>query len=1189
MNVMSFKNKRNIGDWCCGLLKKVSLLVLIGIIASPLFAQQVSSENETSGSALVYESSEQEISDQLKKVVSLSFEEVSAKQALEKIAKKANLKLMYNEERLPKDRLITIRDNSITLYDALWSILRGSGLRFAVSQSNQLIVFPAEKEEAIQTGSIEGEIIDTETGDPLPGANVFLKESRNIGTSTDEDGRYTLSDIETGTYILVATFVGYQRNEKEVVVTENETAQVHFQMQPEAKQLEDVEVYSSGYQQISKERATGSYTSINNQDLDKQIGEINITDKLQGLLPGVQMTSDGITIRGKSTLNAGTDPLVVVDGFATELSLSSINPNDVEDITVLKDAAAASVWGARASNGVIVIETKSGSEDLQVSYSSSVRMQKQPDVSSLRLANSEQYIDAELEALDKGWYNLNNPDGNFGYSRVYEVYRAQHNGEISAAEAEERYNQLRNNNSYGQAGLFFKDGMYQQHNFSVSGATTRNQYFASLNYQNNDSYNRRANNRRVKFRVKNSFQFRPDLRFDANLSLSYRDNNSNGVSMYNFVRQKPYTHFVDESGNYIPKYTRDRSMETIKQYKEMGYYDWSENLKRDFDNSDVSSSSFTPQISAGIHYNVVEGVSVEMKLRYEKDFSNRDEYRNREMYYTRDLINRFTIVENGELVHQLPKGTIYNTRSSELDSYSFRGQANLDRTFNDMHEITALMGGEIRNTQTHSEERRYFGYDRQRLTYSHIDAETLTSGVQAYDGSQANLPQLFDPIREDINRFVSAYFNGSYTYNEKYTITASGRIDQSNLFGADINDRLTPLYSVGFAYNISQEDFFNVGFVDNLVFRGTAGENGNVDKQTSKALVAEPDRNDFSTGEDNLMISNPENDELKWESTRTYNVGFDLAILRRLSMSLDLYRKHSYDLLGTVESDPTTGFNTVYKNTSEVENKGYELSINADLIQHQNFNWNLILNLSHNQNKVTKLYNPNPTVNNYLRGGFSRQVDGKPIDHLHNLRWAGLSETGEPQIYDDKGNIVQWDENAADPTLDWVNYSGSTSPQYFGSIVNSFQFKGLSVTPYLTYQLGHLMRMPTTFIRGHGQLLAQIDDRWREPGDEEHTDIPRMYDSPSDPFQRRQFFEMTDNQTQSASYIRLNKLSITYELPQTLTGNYFRNLELQAQGTNLWLWTKNSEGIDPRGINLRRGDLSLPPQTTYTLGINIDF
>lgn len=1042
------------------------------------------------------------------------------------------------------------------------------------------------KEDGIQQKAvIKGVVVSAKTGKALIGANILIKENLR-GAATNKSGKYRFEEVFAGAYTLTASFIGYKDRSKQVTVSKGDTVVVDFNLQPSAYQLEELTVVSTGYREIPKARATGSFATISAEELSKEIASGNIYDILQGRLPGVLITNqDGITIRGKSTLNANPDPLIVVDGFATQLSLDAINPNNIKSITVLKDAAATSIWGVRASNGVIVITTKSGNQSgsPQISFSSNFEVREAPDISSLRLASSEQYINAELEALNKGWYDLTTPNYNVGYSRVWEIYTRHYNDEITDAQAQGMYNKLRNNNAYDQADLFFRPATFQRYNLSASGATEKYNYYLSLNYQNSAYNEKQENNDQIRLLVKNSFQFTPKLRFDASIRLSYEESVNNGIPMDRFIEQKPYVPFVNVNGKYVPVYEGMRSQKSIKELDEMGYYNWSYNLKREFDNNDNTASSFTPRMIAGLQYDVIEGLSLHSSFMYERNDYTSDQYMNDETYFTRNLVNKFTILQDGDPVYQLPRGTIYDSYTYQMDSYSFRNQISFDHLFSGLHQVNAILGSEIRMVKTKSQERRYYGYERQSLIYTSVNRQKLASGVTGWDGQLEYLKRLPEPIEQHEDRFVSWYFNGSYTYDNRYTFTASARIDRSNIFGGEINNRIIPLYSLGIAYNISNEGYFNVDFIDNLEISATVGKGGNIDKGTSSVLIAEPGIT-YPTQEQLLYIGFPANKELKWETTRTYNLGFDVAAFGRIAVSLDLYMKKSFDLLGYVDVDPTVGFTTVYKNTSEVENKGFELSINANILDGE-FGWNTTFNLSHNKNEVTKVYKPNPSVRNYVWGGL---IEGKPINNIYNFRWAGLSETGEPQIYDAEGNIVSWQDEAI-PALNWLVYSGTTVPQYFGALINTFRYKGFTLTPIITYQLGHFMRMPTPHIRGDGHLLASVSKRWKKPGDEKHTDIPKMWTGYSPPAQRGQFFQYTNRRTQSASSIRLSSVNLTYHLPATIFDNRIRSIELHAQINNLWLWTKNTKGIDTKAISFRNGNLSLEPPTTYTFGVEINF
>lgn len=910
------------------------------------------------------------------------------------------------------------------------------------------------------------------------------------------------------------------------------------------------------------------------------------------MLPGVLVQGNSIVIRGQSTINANTQPAIIVDGFPTSLSLDDINPNDIESITVLRDAAAASIWGVRASNGVIVITTKRGDESSKpkFAYTTSLRITEMPEIGALQLANSSQYIDAELESLDRGWFNLSLPNGNIGYSRVYEIYKNRHDGIISNEEAAQQFNILRSNNSYGQTDLFFRNSMSQQHDLSVSGATKTNNYYVSLNFQENKFQSIGNNDSRIKLSIKNTYQIHPKIAISTNVNISQIQSDNNGVGVYSFVRQKPYELFVDANGDYVPVYDGMRSQQRVSDLMAMGFYDWNNNLKRDLDNSDNSTINFAPKIITGLSIDLLDGLKYSGSFMYESRRYRNEAFFNEEMYKTRDLVNRFTRITGSGLDSQLPRGPIFEYNNYNLESLTLRNQLTYSKNLNeDKHRIDAALGTEISKVKSKQEKGRYFNYDKKLLTYSAIDEKTLGEGVTGWNGSVQYLPPIWRPIFEEENRYFSYYFNGAYTYDNRFTASVSGRIDKSNLFGASANDRITPLYSIGGSWNISNERFFNSKVINSLKVRATTGENGNVDKSTSKVLVAIPMVNSYSTGEEYLTIEYPENKELKWETTRTHNFGLDMGMLNnRISLSLDYYIRNSYDLLAFSEADPSLGFSKVYRNTASVENKGFDLAVRT-LLFDNDFGWNVDFNISHNKNKVTKVYMPSPTVDNYLTGGYTRQIEGYPIDYVYNYRWAGLSTDGHPQIYDNQGNVYASSDPDVTPEIDWLTYAGSTSPKFYGSLINNLRYKRLKLNTVFTYKFGHVMRLPTVYVRGNGHVLAEVDQRWRQPGDENHTDIPRMYDVLNEPYLRSQFANANDNRTKDASFVRFSSLSLVYDFANGILGKDIKMLQLQAQATNIALWTKNDRGIDPEAIDLRYGHLSLPNPSVYTLGLRVEF
>ncbi len=1125
--------------------------------------------------------------------VTLSMENVKMEKVFKAIERQTGYGFLFTRKTLEKMPRVSVHVREATIESVLEECLAGKPLDFVI-RNKTIVINPNPATVVILPEMIlidvNGRVLN-EDGQPVPGVSVLIKGTQK-GTTTNENGYFNLSDVDENATLL---FSGANIETQQVKLEGRTVLNVRVRKKITLGEEITVEL-NTGYQTLPKERATGSFAYTGSKDLSKQLAVTDISEKFRTLLPGVLMSDGTPIIRGKTTINANQSPIIVIDGFPTDVPLTTINPNDVESITVLRDAAAASIWGVKASNGVIVITTKKGTNapngKPQISFNSSLTFQSLPDLSSLKLANSSDFVDVELEALDKGWFNLNNPENNSGYSPVYEIYRKQKNGEITEAEANAAYNKFRSTNYESQKDLFFRTGMMQQYNLSISGAGNKNRYYASLNYQNNQPNSKQNKDERFTFLFKNTYDLFPKLIVDASINLSLINSQNNGVSVYQFQGQRPYRLFVDENGNYLPLYEPYRSLERMEELKSLGYLDWANNLKRDFDNNDNETKNFSPRLNIGINYNVLPFLSYESRFQYERNDYRSDSYYNEEMYYTRDLINQFTVqVPGGGLNSQIPKGPIYYATVHHINSISWRNQLKLNKTFDGAKtsNLNAIIGTEVSQNQIDSRQDRYHNYSKEKLTYDLIDEQKLAAGVTGWNGQLLYYPALYKPIQQVENRYFSMYFNGSYEFDKKYILSASARIDKSNLFGASTNDKMTPLYSVGAAWHISNEDFFKVKWINDLKLRVTTGVNGNVDKQTSKVLIAIPQNNSYTTGEDYLKIEFPENKELRWESTTINNLGIDVVLFKnRISASFDVYAKNSYDLLGFVDADPSVGFEKVYKNTAELKNVGYDLRISANIIR-GTFDWDASLSLSHNKNKVTKVFNPTPSVDNYLTGGRGREIKGKPIDYFYNYKWAGLTNEGEPQVYNDKGEAVSWQTGGIQPNVNWLKYAGTTLPTYFGTLMTTLSYKGFSLTPIAIFRFGNVMRLPTGYVRSVAPVMSDIGNRWKKPGDENFTWVPRLFDNMYEPYIRRQFYASNDNRTASASFIRLSSVSLTYDISRIFHTSVFRNIQLQGQVTDAAIWVKNKENVDPEAIDLRYGNLGIRTSPTYTLGLKLDF
>ena len=615
--------------------------------------------------------------------ITANYKEISLSQLFWEVQKNTDFVFVYSTEDLnfvPKKE-INIRDASIE--DFMTRVLEGTDLTYTIKE-NVVVVKKAEQQNGSatprqeptrtlqnriqepQARKIAGKV-ETTYGEPLPGAFVVELGTLNVVVA-DSDGNFSI-ELTNEPATLVVSFVGYMRQEIEV----GNANQYRIVLEQEINKLEEVVI--TGYQTLSKERVTGSFVVVGNDQMNKQVGDVSIMQKFRGLIPGMLVGSnDDITIRGKSSLYANQSPIIVVDGFPIESSLSSINPNDVESITVLRDAAAASIWGVRASNGVIIVTTKSQQTEraAQIEFSSTLRISDTPNVGSLRLANSAEYIDYELETLNKGWVDFAKPDD--GHSKVAEIFKRAKDNEISQAQAEQLYDQLRNNNSRSQKDLFFRKSLVQQYNISLSKSSGTNTFYSSVNLVDNKSSSIGNQSQYIRFLLKNTTQLFPGIRFSTSVSGLFSKGVSNGVSAYDFMTQIPYEMFTDTDGNYLPRNIciPGFSLARNKELMGMGYYDWSTNLKQDMDNKDNNTTIFSPRINLGLNIKIIEGLTFDSKFQYELNSSKSDYFYNENTQTVRHLVNVYTIIRNGEPVYQIPRGPIYDFSESSQNSWYVR-------------------------------------------------------------------------------------------------------------------------------------------------------------------------------------------------------------------------------------------------------------------------------------------------------------------------------------------------------------------------------------------------------------------------------------------------------------------------------------------------------------------------------------
>lgn len=1083
---------------------------------------------------------------------------------------------------------VNINVKDAPLKEVLDQIFKDQPLEFSINNKTVLIKkkessFIDQLIQRFQEIEVRGKVLD-EHNLPLPGATVKVKGTKKQ-VLTNSEGAFSLSHIDENA-ILVISFLGYQN--KEVAAQENMGS---INLTEQTGQLEEVTV-STGYQTLPKERVTGAFSSVPAKQLEQQR-----LSSLGSLLEGRVAGYNNGLIRGTTSMKGVTSPLYVIDGFPVENTkynttgsitenVPGLNLEDIESITVLKDAAAASIYGARAANGVIVIVTKKPKKGKpQISASSTFTLSSGALYTD-NLTNSADIIDLErewernnpkLKAANSAAYAANVLT-NMGYqSQGIKAILAKYAGTLTQSQLEDKLNQLASSGYqyYDDVEKYSKrDPFYQQYNVNVGSASESNSFYSSLTYRNNKSADKYTNDESLGLNINNTTKINKWLTLELSNYLSYnggKQQNYNTLSpQYSFL---PYDRLKNTDGsNFISTGASRLSANTLSLINSNGLYKVDINPLDEQSKNLGQLKSFNNRSFVKLNAEIRPWLSYRSTFQYEFSSDRFNRLYDKSTYYVRNMVNSFaTKIANGPVTFNLPYGNINYDQDQFTSSYNFRQQFNIDKTFGDKHNLTAIVGTEIRNAKLEFEDQYLYNYDPNVLTFDLINAKSLglLQGPILGGGnfSSSNIASQ----RENVNRFVSIYANAGYAYDSKYLLTGSLRWDRSNLWGTNSKYQNKPLWSVGAGWNIYKESFFNVDWVDLLKLRVSHGIAGNISKDAAPYMTAYYNNNNNVGGLQGTIGTRP-NPLLSWEKTTTNNLGLDFAVLKnRISGSLDYYNKQGKDLLASTMGVPTEGFgySTYAINNGEMTNKGIELSISGDVIRSKDLTWNASILYAHNKNKVTYVNVEAPVY--YLQLDYPQAYPriGNPYNAIYSYRWAGLSADGLPQVYNEKGEKVL----NSPGTLGSIVYSGSTVPTYSGAFNNLFEYKNFSLSFLLTFEGGHKMRntflpvLGSAYNAALGGYVTQITavnqditDRWKTPGDENRTDIPRLVfgEDPAYNSQSAEIYQKADINVIDASNIRLRNVSLAYRLPKTLVKKaYMENVRFQFNVENAFTIAKS--------------------------------
>ncbi|SEM77048.1 TonB-linked outer membrane protein, SusC/RagA family [bacterium A37T11] len=983
------------------------------------------------------------------------------------IEKQSGYSFFYKNDLLKNTALVTIHIDHVSLSEALDKCFAGQPLIYEIVDNTIIVkakeksLLPKGKRMSNPSQKIIGKVTDT-TGTYLMGASISIQGKAERFT-TGPNGEFSF-EAETGDLVTVS-FVGF--TPYLFTVSENMPFQDIVLHQLNNK-LNEVAIVATGYQNISKERVTGSFVQPI-KEMYRQRVSTDLISKLSGITSGLVFNSNtsaaangyDINIRGRNTIFANDQPLIIVDNFPYSGDISDINPNDYDEPTILRDAAAASIWGVRAGNGVIVFTSKKGraNQQLKVSFNANLTVSGRPDLKyNPNQLDASSYIDMEGFLFKNGFYDgsLSNTSSYPVISPAVELFAA------NPTDLDKQLDKLKNYNINDQLSkYFYQKAVNQQYALNLSGGSDKAIYYFSAGYDKDLPTQKTNTFQRITLNSQNSFYPAKGLEINTGIYFIQGINKggSNLLALSNTLF--PYSQVADANGSALPIVYGYRQS-YVQSASENGFLDWKYYPLNELGATDNTVKNLNIRLNTALKYKFIQGFSGEIRYQYQRGNVQSSIYNSQDTYYTRNLINMFSNVIDGKVNgYNIPLGGILNQGNSNSIAQNFRGQLNFDRSFGD-HSLTILAGYELSQTTSEGNSSVLYGYNNDLATFTNIDAVNYFPINPTGGYSQINSGL---SVNGTLVRIRSTFANALYSYKNRYYISGSSRIDGTNYFGVSTNQKNVPLWSIGGKWDISKEKFYHLSWVPTLSFRGSYGYNGNMDYSVTGMTTFQYYSNARYTGLNYVMISNIGNPDLRWEKTGITNFAIDFSTQDNiLSGSLEYFIKKETDILGDRLFPSNSGITSLRGNYSDMKGRGFDITLTSNNLRGA-FKWNTTVLFSHATDKVTKYdIEPYTTALVSADGNMTgaSPVVGKPVFGLYGFKWAGLDHgTGNPYGYINGEQSQDYNSILNNTPLTDLIYAGPARPTYFGAINNRFSYRGLSLAVQISYKIGYYFRKPT--------------------------------------------------------------------------------------------------------------------------------
>jgi TonB-linked SusC/RagA family outer membrane protein len=1107
---------------------------------------------------------------------------------------------------------------------------------------------PVLKSATIQN-QVRGTVRDA-NGEPIVGASIVIKGS-SIGTTTDGNGQFRIAAAPTAT--LIVRSLGF--HEREIAI--DGRVEISVNLEQDDTTLEAVDVVATGYLNVDRKLFTGASTRINARDAERN-GVPDISRMLEGQAAGVSVqnvsgtfgAAPKIRVRGATSLSGENKPLWVVDGIILEdvvnisnealstgdantligSSVAGLNPDDIESFTILKDAAATAMYGARAMNGVIVVNTKKGRNTggkPNLSYTGNFTTYLKPNYDQFDIMNSAEQMSILIEQDNKGFFNHSSVSRSSAGGIFYKMYNKMYDydpltgtfGLENTTEAKlaflERYAKA-NTNWFD---LLFRNSLMQDHSVSITSGSEKSQTYFSTSFLHDNGQTMGDNVKRYTANFRNNLQFSKKLSAEVLVNGSVRDQRAPGT----LTRQSdpvygqysrdfdinPYSYALNTS-RLITPYDENGDLE----YFTLNYAPF--NILTELQENYLHLQNIDLKVQAGVRYKVIPQLTLSADGAYRYARTERQHYirEKSNMANTFRAAGDATIAAGNDFLYNdpdfpnslpqivLPEGGFYNTNLNNLKNYYFRTNLEYDDTFDTDHRLNLFSSFEIRQT------------DRQDPNYQGI-------GYQYGNGGLVNPNYRFfkkmieagDPyfgMGYEWDRFVAGMFRGAYAYKDKYSVNFTTRLDGSNKMGESSVARWLPTWNVSGKWNIDQEDFFNYNnpYLNQLSIRGTYGLVASLGSARNSSAVFY-NRIAYRPYEDEkealTFISGLENSELTWEKLHELNIGADLQLFHKIDITADWYKRDIFDLIGSIRTSGIGGQFTKSANYADMEAHGFELTVAGSPIRNDDgFSWRTQFNFGINKNKITNLdVNQNIWLSSRAEGTARLNYAQRG---LFSIKFDGLDPTyGYPTYIGTDGEKDTY-LNLQSQTVDYLVYHGPVDATFTGGFYNNFRYKNFGLTSLFTFGAGNWIRLQPTYTALYNDLTSISKDmvnRWLMPGDEAYTNIPSILDATSLGYRilrpngtsvnaayTYNAYNYSDQRVARGDFIRLKQLQLTYTLPKSITDRLkMTSAQLALVGNNIVLLysDKRLNGADPEFFN--NGGVAMPVPRQYTFSLKVGF